>query len=111
MTGPAPPVECPKCRHSNPSGSLHCASCNAFLSSDDDLTEFIGDGWSRVVPAGKAGATTTLTPGRVIAERYEILQLLGEGGMGAVFKALDRQLERPVALKIIRPELAGSPTV
>jgi tetratricopeptide (TPR) repeat protein/predicted Ser/Thr protein kinase len=111
MTGPASPVECPKCRHSNPTGSLHCAKCNAFLSSDDDLTEVIGDGWSMAAPAAAAGAAAALAPGRVIGERYEILQLLGEGGMGAVFKAMDRQLDRHVALKIIRPELAGSPNV
>ena len=111
MTGPLRSAECPNCRHSNPSGSLHCLKCNASLSSDDDLTEAIGEGWSTAAAPDISGPAAALAPGRVIGERYEILQLLGEGGMGAVFKALDRQLERPVALKIIRPELAGSPNV
>jgi tetratricopeptide (TPR) repeat protein/predicted Ser/Thr protein kinase len=52
-----------------------------------------------------------LQPGDVLGGRYEILQLLGEGGMGAVYKAMDRELDRPVALKLIRPQLASNPSI
>jgi serine/threonine protein kinase/tetratricopeptide (TPR) repeat protein len=52
-----------------------------------------------------------LQPGDLIGARYEILSLLGEGGMGAVYKAMDREVDRIVALKLIRPELASNPAI
>jgi serine/threonine protein kinase/tetratricopeptide (TPR) repeat protein len=53
----------------------------------------------------------SLRPGSLLAGRYEILQMLGQGGMGAVYKARDRQVDRLVAVKIIRPEMAANPAI
>src|SRR5439155_7796194 len=41
---------------------------------------------------------------------YVILDQLGQGGMGAVFKAQHRRMKRTVALKVVRPEILDSPT-
>lgn len=56
-------------------------------------------------------STPLLRPRDVLGNRYEIVQLLGEGGMGAVYSALDRELDRQVALKLIKPELASNPAI
>lgn len=50
-----------------------------------------------------------LRPGTVIGERFEIEAQIGEGGMGTVYRANQRGLERPVAIKVISPRHASKP--
>src|SRR6266404_5351913 len=52
-----------------------------------------------------------LQTGDVLGGRFEILDVLGEGGMGTVYKALDREVDHLVALKLIRPEMAVHPAI
>jgi len=61
--------------------------------------------------SGLYAGDAILQVGDVLGGRYEILQMLGQGGMGAVYKALDREVDRFVALKLIRPELASNPSI
>src|ERR1700739_3672696 len=73
-------------------------------------------GTSVRTPSGPRSYVTSyqnvvLQVGDILGNRYEILALLGEGGMGAVYKAKDREVERVVALKLIRPEMASNPAI
>jgi len=62
-------------------------------------------------PSDAANLAAIVEPGTVLGGRYEILEMLGLGGMGAVYKARDRELDRLIAVKIIRPDLAGIPEI
>src|ERR1700687_4385621 len=62
-------------------------------------------------PASTISQLPGLLPGTMLGGRYQILQMIGEGGMGAVYKAKDRELDRFVALKVIRRDLASNAAI
>jgi serine/threonine protein kinase/Flp pilus assembly protein TadD len=92
-------TKCPKCHSENPDTLKFCGECGTPLLSPT------GPQFSKTMTLeAKADA---LSRGQVIAGRYEVLEPLGAGGMGAVYRVYDRKLEEEVALKLIRPEVAA----
>src|SRR5260370_1047783 len=54
-----------------------------------------------------AGGARVFAAGQIVSERYRILRLINRGGMGEVYEADDLELHERVALKTLRPEIAG----
>jgi len=108
------PMVCPQCSHTNPAESAQCENCSTPLPFDDQTiaTGSVG-GWSAPVEdvIADSAVTQKLSPGTLLGDRYQVLRLLGQGGMGTVYKARDRELDRQVALKVIRADMAANPEI
>src|SRR5215472_16868449 len=110
-------MHCTNCGFENQASAASCVKCaTPFPGSDLTLAGSAettpAASFTQPVPAvSPATAPGTIEPGSVVGNRFEILQLLGEGGMGAVYKAHDRELEKDVALKLIRAELERNPEI
>ncbi len=92
-------MKCPQCRTDNPSDSKFCKECATPLPSrsapDVFPTETIGQ------------PVRGLATGTTFAGRYQVIEELGKGGMGNVYKVLDTRIKEKVALKLIKQEIAS----
>jgi eukaryotic-like serine/threonine-protein kinase len=104
---------CPQCNYDNPESAVQCAKCTTPLPLSDQTLGTSEQGWSTPVAEGIVGDAyaVQLSPGTSIGSRYEIVRLLGQGGMGAVYQAHDRELDRQVAIKVIRADMAANPQI
>jgi tetratricopeptide (TPR) repeat protein/predicted Ser/Thr protein kinase len=97
------PLQCPKCYTLNPDDSRFCSKCGATLDDLFETRSYAGPG------APETEDVDHFMPGEMFDRRYRIIEEIGWGGMGRVFKAEDTELNITVALKIIRPRFSSNP--
>ena len=92
---------CPRCRADNPGTQRFCGECGTSLGerkppivSAPDVTETLQ------TPIHELDTGTTL------AGRYQVIEELGHGGIGRVYKVFDTDIKEKIALKVLRPEIA-----
>jgi eukaryotic-like serine/threonine-protein kinase len=111
---------CPTCQTPNPEGAIACLKCSGRLSiplstsrpdSDHEAMQTIAppsnfQEWAQGQALYATPVSLVLPEGVEIGHRYKVLKLLGIGGMGSVYRVHDRELDRDVALKLIRGDIA-----
>jgi len=99
------PIKCPQCHFENPDTQKFCGECGAPITGSRPIAD------SRPVAVAQTetlrAAVKELSMGTTLAGRYQVIEELGKGGMGRVYKVLDTKINEKIALKLIKPEVAS----
>ena len=100
-------MKCPKCHFDNPSDSSFCSKCGTRIGRHEPISPEFGI----MSPDFKTETLQTpikeLTMGSTFAGRYQVIEKLGRGGMGKVYKVFDQEVQAKMALKLIKPEVSA----
>ncbi|MCJ7679167.1 MAG: serine/threonine protein kinase, partial [Candidatus Aminicenantes bacterium] len=91
-------MNCPRCEYDNPADTNYCGKCGMPLTLDGETAAYDPESIKTLFRDIKTGTT--------FSDRYEVIDELGKGGMGAVYKVYDKKIKEKIALKLIRPEIA-----
>jgi serine/threonine-protein kinase len=91
-------MKCPSCQAENRTDSRFCHQCATPLPQEGTPAE-------PVVQNTLLASFDDLKRGSLFAGRYEVIEELGKGGMGKVYRVFDQKLNEAVALKLIKPEI------
>ena len=92
-------TKCPSCHFENPENVKFCGECGTPLPPSEDLIP--------VVTETLRTPVKELARGTLFARRFEVIEELGKGGMGKVYRVFDKKVDEEVALKLIKPEIAA----
>jgi serine/threonine-protein kinase len=111
MNTPSPKFFCPRCKAAFENDTNYCGQCGADMRRVSSLTyrqEETDPSFSSVEPP-----STDDDPwiGRVIDARYRVLERIGQGGMGAVYKVEHQRMGKIAAMKVLHRELASDKEV
>ena len=100
-------MRCPHCRAENPSATKFCGECGFYLLPDQNSNRNnLSDSQDPMTQTINMPCIL-LHRGILFAGRYEIIEELGRGGMGCVYRAEDKKIGEEIALKLIKSEIAA----